>query len=146
MVEMVSLFGILGVFSLEDMQKRKVTTMALLLSGIIGMVLHLCYGRLTIWNLMGGFAIGVVFYIASVLSGGQIGKGDALLIMVTGIFLGFWNNLMLVWAAACLAGFAGLVAVLGFHKPKSYELPFVPFLLAAYVLCLVVWGGTIDAL
>ena len=140
-MEMIGLMGILGYFSWEDVRKRSIHLVPLLVSAIMGVIGHIWFGRITIWNLLGGLGIGVVMYGVSLASGEKIGKGDALLLSVTGIFLGFWGNLMLLWIAACLSAVGGAFAMLMFHKGKDYELPFVPFLLAGFVIYLSLQKG-----
>ena len=140
-METLGLFGILGYFTIEDIKSRRLKTAALMFCGLAGVILHIFLRRISAENMIGGMAVGAVMYLISVLSKGRIGKGDAVLIMVTGIFLGFWNNLMLLWAAVMFAGAAGWIAIFILKKEKNYEMPFVPFMLAAYILCLAVWGG-----
>lgn len=142
-MEVLGLFGILGYFSVEDLRYRRLRTVGLLSCAIAGILLHIRYGRISVWDMLGGMAIGLFMYLVAVISSEKIGKGDALLLMVTGIFLGFSHNLILLWAAAVLAGAAGFVSVFILKKGHSYELPFVPFLFASYIICLILWGGRI---
>ena len=102
-MEMLGLLGMLGYFSIEDIRRKSVHTAPLIVTAIAGVFLHLYGGRLSIWDLLGGLGIGVVMYGISVASRERVGKGDALVLGVTGIFLGFWNNLLLLWIASFLA-------------------------------------------
>ena len=133
-MEMIGLMGILGFFSWEDIRKRSIHLVPLVLAAMAGVVLHMYFERITIWSLLGGGGIGMIMYGISLISGEKIGKGDALLLGVTGIFLGFWANLVVLWIASCLIAAGGVVAVLVLHKGKEYELPFVPFLFAGFVI------------
>lgn len=140
-VEMLSLLGILGALSIEDIKKKEVSVILIAAAGIFGVVWHVYFSRITIWNLLGGIGVGVVMYVISLLSREQIGKGDALLITVTGIYLGFWGNIILLWVASLFAGLGGVVAVSFFGKGRGFEIPFVPFVFAAYIGCLILWKG-----
>ncbi len=133
-MEMIGLMGILGYFSWEDVRKRSIHLVPLILAAMAGVVLHMYFERITIWSLLGGVGIGAAMYGLSLASGEKIGRGDALLLAVTGIFLGFWGNLVLLWIASCLIGVGGAISVLVLHKGKEFELPFVPFLFAGFVI------------
>ena len=122
LMEIAGLLGILGYFSIEDIRQRSIRIVPLLLAAIMGLVFHLFFGRISIWNLLGGLGIGAVMYMISVISNERVGKGDAMLLAVTGIYLGFWDNLLLLWMASLLTMAVGLVAVVFFRKGKHYEL------------------------
>ena len=141
MVETISLMGILGYFSVKDIRDRQIGMVPLTLAAIGGVLLHLCYERISIWNLLGGIGIGMGLYGISVLSHEKIGKGDALLIGVTGIFLGFWDNLIVLWIASLVAAVTGMVAVLIFHKGKRYELPFIPCVFLSFIVYVWMQNG-----
>lgn len=138
-MEVVGLLGMLGVCSWEDLRKRRIRVTLVLGFGVLGLMLHLIFQNLTIWEMLGGMLIGAVLFVVSILSKERIGKGDALLIGVTGIYLGFWDNLILLWASSALAGLVGFVMILAGKKKK--EIPFVPFVLAVYIILLIVGGG-----
>lgn len=141
MMEMIGLLGILGYFSVEDIRRRSVRIVPLILAAIAGLVLHLYFGRISVWSLLGGLGIGAGMYVVSVASKERVGKGDALLLAVTGIFLGFWDNLLLLWLASFLAMAAGVVAVLVFRKNRHYELPFIPFVFVGFLVFLLANQG-----
>ena len=141
MMETCSLFSILALFSVEDVRRRTIPVGGIVVAAIVGLVMHLCFRRIGIWNVCGGILIGGILLLVSMASHERIGRGDALLLAVTGIFLGFWDNLMLFWIATVISAFCGLAAMLFFGKKKQDELPFVPCLLGSYLACLAFWGG-----
>lgn len=143
-MESLSLLGILGFFSIEDITKRRIRLAAVLLAAIAGLLLHICFWRITIWNALGGIAVGAAMYLVSVLSAEKIGKGDAMMIAVTGIFLGFRGNVIVLWTAMLLAMIAGIAAVVFLKKGKDYEIPFIPFMFLSYTIHLLLnTGGVI---
>ena len=142
-METISLLGVLGLCSLRDVRERSLRMGAILGSAALGIWLHLCYGRISLWDMVGGMGVGIVLYLCAYASGEKIGKGDALLVMVCGIFLGLWQTLLLLWLAFFFAGAFGFAFMKLRHVGRNYELPFVPFLLLGYVLCLFLWGGSI---
>ena len=140
-MEALGLFGALTLLSIEDIKEHAISIVWVIIFGIIGMLFHVINGRLSIWNILGGMSIGAVVYVISIISHEVIGKGDALLIGMTGIFLGFWGNIVLIWTGSLFAAAAGIAAVAVFKKSKSYRIPFVPFVLLGYLCCIILWGG-----
>lgn len=142
-MECVSLLAMLGILSMEDLHEKKIRSFEILIFGILGLLFHLIFKRLSIENLLGGLLIGAGLLLISWLSGEQIGYGDGLLFLVTGIFLGFWDNMILLWGAAILMGLVSLFLYLTGKIGRKERIPFIPFVLLAYVLLLFWKGGSL---
>ena len=65
-----------------------------------------------------------------------IGYGDAMLILVCGLSVGWGACIELVLSAFFLTGIAAFVLLIKYRGQKT-ELPFVPFLLAAWMWQLI---------
>lgn len=137
---MLSLLGMLGICAYEDFKWKKIGLIPVLGFAAFGFLLHLLRMEISLSNILGGMSVGILLYILSVLSREKIGKGDALIVIVSGIYIGFWNNLILLWGAILLAGIVGAVYLIRGNRGK--ELPFIPFLLVVYIMILVFKGGT----
>ena len=142
-METISLLSFLGFFSIEDIRTRGIHMILLGLSAIVGLLFHLFNGRISIWSLLGGLGIGLLLFGISTASHEKIGKGDALLLSVTGIFLGFWNNLFLLWISSVVSAVISLIAVILFHKGREYELPFIPCVFLGYIILLMTNGFSV---
>ncbi len=140
-MEIGCLMGALSLLAVEDLRIKKIPVIPLMLTGIVGMIFHLVYWNRDIQDILGGISIGIVLYFISVITRGKIGKGDGVLFMVTGVYLGFWNNLILLWVACVMAGVVGAGMMVAFKKNKDYKLPFVPFVLLAALVMLMVGKG-----
>lgn len=133
------LLGLLGLCSWEDIRKKKLTVIYILLFGIAGVCVHLFYPVCSIYSILCGMMLGVAMMFASWATRGKIGIGDGILIVVTGVYLGGIGNLELLFTGLLLAASWSLgMLVLGKKKGKE-EIAFVPFLLAAYLTMLVGW-------
>lgn len=135
-MEIIGLIGMLGICSVEDIWKRQVHVAVISIFGIIGIVLHVYYAKQSAFDLFAGMLVGIVLYIISILSGGRIGRGDALLVTSMGTYLGFWDNLTVLWMASVMAAVFGVMILIFLKKEREKRLPFVPFLLVAYLLFL----------
>lgn len=140
-MEAVGMLGMLGICSYEDIKRKRVHVFIVLLFGILGVIVHLFCKNLSLTQMLGGMAVGGVLFAVSIISREKIGKGDALLVTVAGIYLGFWNTLMLLWIASLLAGVVSLVLIA--RGKRNALIPFIPFLFASYIIILLFKGGTI---
>ena len=130
----LGMFGLLGICSIEDIWKKQIHSIVVIAFAIYGIGIQLYDGSMDYRDSLGGICVGAIMYLISVASEERIGKGDALILIATGIYLGFWNNVALLWAASLLAGMVGLLLHCVWSKSKQYQMPFVPFLLIAYAV------------
>ena len=77
--------------------------------------------------------IGVVLLLIAWTGRECIGAGDGVMLVASGTFLGFWGNLRLLIAALFLAAVAALFLLVIKRKGRNYRMPFLPFLLVAYL-------------
>lgn len=136
------LMGLLAFLAVEDWKSKKIPMVPVLLCGILGMVFHLIFKERSIWDILGGLLLGVLLYFISVITKGKIGKGDGFLFMVTGVYIGFWNNLILLWLSCVVAGVIGIAIIVWKRKSKNYQMPFVPFVLLSGCIMVFLGGGT----
>lgn len=141
-LEAISLLGMLGICTYEDIKNKKIEIFSVMIFGIIGILLHILRMTLGIWDILAGMLIGVFMLVISILSSEKmLGKGDSLMVMISGIYLGFWDNLFLLWGSSFLVGIVGIF-MFGF-KSKGKSLPFAPFLTVMYIFLLVLKGGPV---
>lgn len=116
-----------------DMIKRQVSIVSLLLFGVAGFSLFLYFQQFSILSLVGGIGIGILMILVSKLTNGGFGMGDGGLLCVTGFYLGFYRNIELFLGALVLAAVWGGVLLVLKKAGRKTELPFVPFLMTAYI-------------
>ncbi len=89
--------------------------------------------KLTLWEIVLGAMVGVVLLLISRAAEGEIGAGDGMLFLVTGIYMGFWKNVVLFLGSLVLCSICGIgylvVKKIRWHEGKRMELPFLPFVL-----------------
>ena len=138
-VQKYILLGLLGLCSWEDIRKKKLTVIYILLFGIGGVWLHLFYPTCSIYSILCGMVLGIAMMFASWVTRGRIGIGDGILIVVTGVYLGGAGNLELLFTGVLLAAGWSLGMLVSGKKKGKEEIAFVPFLLAAYLTMLAGW-------
>ena len=131
------LLAALGITAYRDWKEQNVYLHMPLLTGAAGVLLHLLYQKNSIADLLLGVGLGGVIVLLAWGSSGEVGIGDGMMLMASGTFLGAWGNLELFLTALFLAGTAALFLVTVKRKERDYRMPFLPFLLAAYLLQLL---------
>jgi leader peptidase (prepilin peptidase)/N-methyltransferase len=86
--------------------------------------------------MVGGVSTGLVLAAVSGITGGRIGPGDAVIFIMTGIYLGFWGNIELLMISLYMAAAVAIVMLLIMKREWDFKIPFAPFVLAAYIVIL----------
>ncbi len=136
MAKMIMGLVILGWFAVQDIRRQSLVVWQLMAAAILSGILAVCAG--TEWKeIVAGMAVGGVIYVIACGSREQIGKGDAILLMITGGLWGIRGNIELLLIALLLASiYAGwLLAVRRAGRKKRFA--FVPFLALAQLLQVV---------
>lgn len=131
------LLGVLGVTAYRDWKEQNVYLYMPVLAGIAGVLLHLFYQENTITDMLLGVSIGGIVVLIAWISKESVGMGDGMMLMVSGVFLGAWGNLQLILTALLLVGGTALFFVVIKRKGRDYRVPFLPFLLLAYLFQLI---------
>ena len=128
------------VIAVRDIQTRKITTAALILGGLISIAEQLLIKRMDFLMVLGGAAIGVVCIIISKVTKEGVGYGDSLVILILGIYLGFYNLLIVLSTTFFLLLCVSIPALCFRRMSRTYALPFLPFLTCGYILVLLMGG------
>lgn len=128
----------LSVNSWFDVKKREISLAAVGIFGVLGFLLALYNGALS-WNLLVPMGISAGVIGLSNVTGGAVGMGDGLVLMVLAIMLSGGEFLAVLFMGLLGSGVCSLIMLLVFRKGKKYEIPFVPFILLSYVGGLILW-------
>lgn len=136
MVRTVVLLGCLGLMSIEDIRKREISSMWIILLGVIGVPIMTALGEFRSALFLIRFVPGVVCVMLAWVTREQIGYGDALLLLVLGFYLDVNLLMNVCMVAMTLVGILSLVLLVVAKQSRKSELPLIPFILLGY---LVVW-------
>lgn len=137
MIQSCVLLGTLVVHSIEDIREKKITVNITLFSGIIGVLLHLLFQNQSIYEMLAGTLPGCAILLLACLTKGKIGTGDGIVFMLTGLYLGFGKNMMLMSISFLLAGVYGLFLLIQREEGEDQNMPLMPFLFLGYSLMIV---------
>lgn len=136
---------LLGLFLLwntgTDLKKREISYLSVLLFVITGILLFIRLPEKNVISIAGGAAVGICLLLLSLLFRGAIGFGDGMVVLVCGVFVGFFKNLILLMTGFLLTAIIGIVLIVFKRAGRKTCLPFVPFLTISYGL--LVLGGVL---
>ena len=121
----------LFVGSIEDLRRKRIDPYWLLLNACFALGARWWFGEL--YAGLAGISIGVLLVGAAFVSRQKVGYGDGLVFAVCGLYLGFWENFSLLFLSLVLCALGGLVLMALGKVKKGQALPFVPFVMCAYV-------------
>lgn len=138
----ISMSILLLIAAVEDIREKKIHRWLLVLQILVGIAggIYACMGNESnLWQLSGGLAIGLCMIGFSVISHGQIGIADGIVIAGLGMLCGARACLMIVSVAS--VGMALLsIVLLVFRKGNRHTcLPFVPALLVGFLITGWIW-------
>ena len=123
----------IAALAVMDFKYRKLPLKTLLSGLFIAAAGCLCGREISPVLLATGGCMGIVFLLISRVLGESFGYGDSILILIIGIFLGFWNLMYLLLGAFSMAAVFSAVMMIKHRFNRKSSFPFVPFLAAAYL-------------
>ncbi len=132
----ILLLGILSLTGYEDWKEQKVSLEILMLGGAAGLVIGTVCKEPGAKEVICGAILGGLVLALALISKEAVGIGDGIILIVSGIILGYRALLELILISLMLTGAAALFLIVVKRKGRTYRLPFIPFLLAAYLLYL----------
>lgn len=121
----------------EDIRRRELASLQILIMGALGLALSFFCGAWKGPGMLLSYLPGIVFLLIAHVCRECIGYGDGLVILCLGAYLSLGQILELCMVALTLAGLVALGLILVAHKGRRAALPFVPFLLAGYLILMV---------
>lgn len=127
----------LAIATYQDIKEMKINIWLPIVSVGLGMAWRIIVVNGTWIDIFQGSLMGAICLMISWISNECIGTGDGLMLMVSGIFLGFWKNCIVFIFAIGMVGLVGLYMFAVKKKGRNYKMPFLPYLLAAYICVLL---------
>lgn len=140
MVEKITAGIFLAFMGWEDLRGKTVAVRKLLLffaGSLICTALKIKGAPGELWDasrdIMLGCLPGISLLLVGKLSGWAVGSADGIIVLVLGIYLGFWQVLSVLSGAFLTAVMAAGFLLAVKKKDKKYEIPFIPFVFAGMV-------------
>lgn len=117
----------------EDYKTEKIS-MILILTGAAISIAAAVINKDHIMQILYGILTGNAILLIGYASREAVGYGDGLIFIITGIFLGWMNNVILIAGSLLLAAVCSMILMALRIKKRTDRIAFVPFILGAYVL------------
>ncbi len=135
--------ALLLICAIQDLFKKRVYVWVIGIGAVLTFVCLPFTEKLSVADCIGGLAVGLGTLLISKITAGKIGMGDGILLCVTGIGLGFWNNLELFGIALFLAAILSIFLLLLRIVDRKQSIPFIPFLFAGYIIIVIASKGAL---
>lgn len=123
----------LAVAAYEDYKTEKIS-MILILTGAAISIAAAVINNDNIMQILYGILTGNAVLLIGYASREAVGYGDGLIFIITGIFLGWMNNIILIAGSLLLAAVCSMILMALRIKKRTDRIAFAPFILGAYVL------------
>lgn len=140
MIQEVVLLVFLFILAWMDWKRQEISLLILGAAGGCGLLIRWAGDNLQWKAVAGGLLVGCVLLLGAAVTKECIGAGDGLLFCVTGIYLGFWQNFLLLFLASLCAAVCALVFLIRKKFGWQGRIPFAPFVLTADVLMMLLTG------
>lgn len=129
----------LALCSYTDIRCRKIGLRPCIVFAII-YILYQSANNSDLWWTM-GVVPGIVLVLLALVSGQKIGYGDGIMMIVSGIGLGFTKSMDICLVAVTLAAITAVILVVSKKKKLNDNIPFAPFLLLGNIV--IMCGGLV---
>ncbi|MCM1127209.1 MAG: prepilin peptidase [Lachnospiraceae bacterium] len=116
----------LGILSWEDIKKKEISVKVVLIGAAAALVCQLISGQAAGMRMISSLLPGIGLILLSIVTKESIGKGDGVVVMALGLWLGGLMTFLTVCLALCTAGIFALIYLL---QKRQELIPFVPCLL-----------------
>lgn len=124
---------ILALESISDIKNKSISIWHMIVFGVLGVVVNGIMYYQSLQSLIGGVVIGVLVLVFAFFSRGAIGKGDGVIFICIGIYLGLSKSLRLLFYSLIAAALVGGLYILVKKKSIKTQIPFVPCILIAHI-------------
>lgn len=125
---------LLAVECVSDIKSKSISLLRQLVFFVIAIALNILFSYQSIGSVMGGMAIGGALFLFSYVTKEGVGYGDCLIFLVIGTYVGFIKNMELLFVSLVLSAIVGIAISLWKKKSLNMQIPFVPFILAGYLI------------
>ena len=137
MIEWYFILGLLSICGWSDYREKQISCIALWFGGIgisIISLIQILSGNKLWWDSLGGAGIGIILVLLSIVTRQQIGMGDGILFVITGIGLGIANNTILLMSSLCITSVVSLALLSVKKVQRKTTVPFIPFVWLCFLI------------
>ena len=140
-VRFALVFIVLVIEALMDFRKKEVNIPVLGILVVAAMVMFFLGKDISVSNAIIGLAEGVLLILVSVMTKGQIGIGDGILLAACGLMLGGKDNMVMFFFACLSSAIVSVLIMIIKKADKKTKIPFVPFMIPGFLIMVLLSLG-----
>ena len=140
-VRFALVFIVLVIEALKDFRKKEVNIPILGIMAIAAMIMVFLGKDISVSNAIIGLAEGVLLILVSVMTKGQIGIGDGILLAACGLMLGGKDNMVMFFFACLSSAIVSVLIMIIKKADKKTKIPFVPFMIPGFLIMVLLSLG-----
>ena len=125
---------VLIIEAVTDFKKKEVNIIFPILLAAAAVVMLFFSKDISLINAIIGIAEGLLLILISVLTKGQIGMGDGILLAACGLMLGGRDNLIMFFFACLSSAVVSALIMIIKKADKKTKIPFVPFMIPGFLI------------
>lgn len=128
--------------SIIDVKYRKISIVLCLFFGMVSFAYLIYYSIFDMLSLLLGVLPGGFLVMISRITRESIGIGDGVVVIILGLINGGMKNITILMYALFLSALFSVGLLLIKKISKKESIPFIPFLLIAYILVMILEGSS----
>ena len=132
---------VLIIEAVTDFKKKEVNIIFPILLAAAAVVMLFFSKDISLINAIIGIAEGLLLILISVLTKGQIGMGDGILLAACGLMLGGRDNLIMFFFACLSSAVVSALIMIIKKADKKTKIPFVPFMIPGFLIMVLLSLG-----
>lgn len=134
---MVGVVILLGICAVMDCMYQKIWMPLVVFMVCYILICKGIGGEFSWMEVLCGVGTGVFFYLSNLLTRGQIGKADAVLLGVLAATLEPWRGVGFIFCSLMAAFCVAVLLLAVCHTKRTTRMPMVPFMWVGYVMILL---------
>ncbi len=123
----------LMICSWQDIKKKRVHVVLIGIGCLIICICSFITGEITIWSRIAGLGLGLLLFLLTLVTKGQIGIGDGLIVSIIGVGLGFPVTAFTLTYGLFVSAIFSIGLILIKKVNKKATIPFIPFIFIGYL-------------
>jgi len=140
-VRFVLVFIVLVIEAVKDFRKKELDIPVLGILVVAAMVMIFLGKDISVSNAIIGLAEGLLLILVSVMTKGQIGMGDGILLAACGLMLGGKDNMVMFFFACLSSAIVSVLIMIIKKADKKTTIPFVPFMIPGFLIMVLLSLG-----
>lgn len=124
---------LLFISTIKDIKSKSISLLLVIISCVCLILIMPFNNVITIKSAILGTLVGFFIILVSKLTKGQIGIGDGIILLATGLGLGVWDNIALLLFALFLSAICCFILLALRLVNLKMKIPFIPFLFISYI-------------